>query len=76
MMFLSSCASYTCPARDEFTGKTYGDLVSYTGTLERTYDSCAEEKRNKDIMERLKNWDWQTPATSTQANHNITTRNY
>lgn len=43
---LSGCSNNieACPKRPEFSGVTWGDLARYTGSLERIYDSCANEK--------------------------------
>lgn len=40
---LASCSSEVtaCGKREPYTGKTYGDAVTYLGDLERIYDSCS-----------------------------------
>lgn len=41
---LSACSNNPttfCSKRQPFTGTTYGDLIEYTGDLERVYDACS-----------------------------------
>lgn len=43
LLILTSCSSsiLACPIREPYIGVTYGDAISYLGTLERQYDGCA-----------------------------------
>lgn len=45
-MMLSACSDKLtrCPARERFTGATYGDLLYYDSDLQAAYDACASPK--------------------------------